>query len=184
MRCELGVGPKFEPNKFGGVGKRKAYNLPHRYHRLNTSYLGRGAQHARGRTGVHSLHLWPPSGAPHGPRPRVSATLSPLCYSLSRSQQDSRAAELRAVWRALLETGASHRIEGEHLERGRGRLVQRRAAALQETHQRLHPTRLRHLLRVGVGLWLGFGLVAAACATCAAAAGSKARFLSARAAAS
>ena len=33
-------------------------------------------------------------------------------------------------------------------------------------------------------MWLGFGLVAAACATCAAAAGSKARFLSARAAAS
>ena len=50
---------------------------------------------------------------------------------------------------ALLETGASYRVEGEHLECRGGRLVQRRAAALQEAHERLHAPRLRHLRRRG-----------------------------------
>ena len=50
---------------------------------------------------------------------------------------------------ALLETGASYRVEGEHLECRGGRLVQRRAATLQEAHERLHAPRLRHLRRRG-----------------------------------
>ena len=49
------------------------------------------------------------------------------------------------MWGALLEAGASHRVEGEHLECRGGRLLQRRAAALQEPHQRLHPARLCNL---------------------------------------
>eukprot|EP00964_Phaeocystis_antarctica_P126634 scaffold90296_cov68-Phaeocystis_antarctica.AAC.15 len=52
-------------------------------------------------------------------------------------------------WGALLDRGwlarASHQVEGEHLECRGGRLLQRRAAALQEPHQRLHPARLRNL---------------------------------------
>ena len=49
------------------------------------------------------------------------------------------------MWGALLEAGASHRVEGEHLECRGGRLLQLRAAALQEPHQRLHPARLCNL---------------------------------------
>ena len=87
----LGVGPKFEPNKFGGVGKRKAYNLPHRYHRLNTSYLGRGAQHARGRTGVHSRvyifgrHRVHRTDLGHACRPRSHLSVT-LCQGLNMTQ--------------------------------------------------------------------------------------------------
>ena len=56
---------------------------------------------------------------------------------------------LRAVRGALLETGTSCGVEGEHLECRGGRLVQRRAATLQQAHERLHPPRLRHLRRRG-----------------------------------
>ena len=47
------------------------------------------------------------------------------------------------VRRELFEEDAALRVERDHLEGGGGRLVQRRVAALQQAHERLHPAHLR-----------------------------------------